>query len=101
MTELDKLEQYLKGHNVPYERFDEDEVHAPNGTITSLERRQIIVYDENGNRIWDAVCHYGSYGYSQGLLEVMGSPVIRKSDGDSVKVYLTAQDVIDRWEGRV
>lgn len=25
LTELNKLEQYLKEHNLPYERIDEDE----------------------------------------------------------------------------
>jgi len=82
MAELDLLEAYLKDKGVPYSRTES----------------QIIVYDRRGRCIWDAVCSYGSYGYEQGLLEVMGDPVVRWSDGDSVAGYLTAQNVIDRWE---
>lgn len=43
---------------------------------------------------WDAICHDGSYGSRNGLLEIMGSIV--KIDYDTVEGYLTAQDVLDR-----
>lgn len=91
MSELDKLEQYLKENNIEYTRKDE----VPLGSF--LNTHQIVVFDK-GNRIWDAICHYGSYGYAEGLLEVMGEPVVKPTDGDSVCGYLTAEDVIKRWE---
>lgn len=52
---------------------------------------QIIVYDENDERLWDAICHYGSYGYEQGLIEIYG--VIC----DDVVGYLTADDIINNY----
>ena len=63
-----------------------------------MMRHQLVVLDKNGRVLWDAICHKGSYGYEQGLLEVMGSTVVLPSDGDSVAGFLTAQDVIDRLE---
>ena len=88
MTELDKLEHWLKCNRIEYERFDNDGV---------IERHQIIVY-KDGERVWDAICQKGSYGYESGLLEVMGDSVVLPEDGDSVCGYLTAQDVINRLE---
>ena len=90
MSELDKLEKYLKEHGYEYTREDID-----GKPYTDVH--QIIVY-KNGERLWDAVCHSGSYGYSQGLLEVMGDIVWYDIDGDSVRGWLTADDVIARIE---
>jgi len=86
MTELDKLEYWLKCNKIEYERVDD---------VGIMERHQLIVY-KDGERIWDAICQRGSYGYERGLLEVMGDSVVMPEDGDSVCGYLTAQDVIDR-----
>ena len=66
--------------------------------VDDPERFGIVEFDKNGRVLWDAICHEGSYGYEQGLLEVMGSTVVLPSDGDSVAGFLTAQDVIDRLE---
>ena len=95
MSELDKLEQYLKDNQILYVRMDHD-AEEP----FFIDRHQIIVYDRNYARLWDAVCQQGSYGYEKGLLEVMGSPVVRWNDGDDVCGYLTADDVIERLEER-
>lgn len=95
MTEMDKLENYLKDHGFQYERIIDEGISY--GEITIGCRNQIIVYRDK-NRDWDAICQPGSYGYEHGLLEVMGSRVVRPSDGDSVCGYLTAQQVIDRLE---
>lgn len=89
MSELDKLENYLKERNITYNRVDRISEYS--------EMHQIIVY-EKGKRVWDAVCYPGTYGYNKGLLEVMGGPVVKPSDGDSVCGYLTAEDVIERYE---
>ena len=97
MTELDKLEAYLKDRNIQYKRKD----HKPvllTSRITAPDHHQIVVYDSKGNRLWDAICHLGSYGYKQGLLEIMGSLVSKKKDGDDVVGWLTAEDVIARIE---
>lgn len=92
MSELDKLEKYLKEHNIPYERIDEAEKGI-------MDRHQILVKDKDGCEIWDAICHFGSYGYESGLLEIMGT-LVRPEDRDSVVGWLTAEDIIGRIEGR-
>lgn len=90
MNELDKLEAYLKEHGYRYERIEKD------ASKFECERHQIIIYDENDERQWDAICHRGSYGYEAGLLEVMGEKVVRVQD--SVEGYLRADEVIKRLE---
>lgn len=106
LKELDKLEIYLFRNGYRYKRIDEEcprELIGIRGRF-NLDKdygevHQIIVYDKKRNkRLWDAICQWGSYGYSQGLLEVMGSPVVKKEDNDRVCGYLTAQDVINRLE---
>lgn len=91
MSELDKLEKYLKKHGYEYTREDFDGI-PPYGS-----KHQIIVY-KDGERTWDAVCQPGSYGYNEGLLEIMGDIVWHDIDGDSVRGWLTADDVIARIE---
>lgn len=96
LTELNKLEEYLRRNQVPYKRLDDEQ---DNGW-RCIDRHQIAVYEdpEKTKFSWDAICHLGSYGYEDGLLEVMGAPVVRDSDGDDVCGYLTAEDVIERYE---
>ena len=90
MSELDKLEEYLKEHGAEYTRYDEDREF---GNV-----HQIVVFSRTGRRKWDAICQTGSYGYAEGLLEIMGSLVKPKLDGDTVVGFLTAEDVIRRLE---
>ena len=100
MTELDKLEQYLRENHYEYKRIDQDEVLTEDGYTEKTMRHQLIVC-VGDVALWDAICQKGSYGYEQGLLEVMGEPVVLPCDGDSVAGFLTAQDVIDRLERRL
>ena len=44
---------------------------------------------------WDAICHKGSYGHEQGLLEVMGT-IVRADDDDDVEGWLTAEEILQR-----
>lgn len=107
MSELDKLEEYLMEHKIVHRRIDKpffcDEearkLYVSMGMENGFgERHQIIAYDKRGQYSWDAICHWGSYGYKQGLLEIMGSIVNEEEDGDCVVGFLTAQDVIERLE---
>ena len=50
---------------------------------------------ETGERIGDAVCHFGSYGHERGLIEVMGFPFC---DEEDVVGFLTADEVIHQIE---
>ena len=98
LTQLDKLEIYLKEHHIPYDRIDKDEVfeETPHGKyVVECERHQIIVPPQDQERQWDAICHSGSYGHNEGLLEIMGN-IVRVND--SVEGWLTADDVIERIE---
>jgi len=95
MSEMDKLEQYLEEHKYHYQRFDD--------YTGVLDWHQIVVYrskraEKEHRKDWDVVCHYGSFGYKEGLLEAMGSIVDPDKDGDTVAGWLTAEDVIARLE---
>lgn len=103
LTELNKLEEYLKEHGFEY--FRQDWVNPIYRKICArnlwahmttlgdlLDRHQIIVM-EGGRVIWDVVCQFGSYGGDEGLLEGMGEIF-----GDDVQGWLTADEVIARIE---
>lgn len=89
-SEMDKLEEYLEENRIHFERSTRKDAF--------FDCDQIIVFSEDGYRLWDAVCSRSSYGYELGLLEIMGSLVNVKEDGDEVVGYLTAQNVIERIE---
>lgn len=55
-------------------------------TTSFLDGIQIVVGDWD----WDAICHGGSYGHENGLIEVMGLPQCQ----DDVIGWLTAEDVL-------
>lgn len=103
LTELNTLERYLKEHDIPYRRIDDTGTYLDDHY---LDRHQIMVYENknnmisgyDGNWIWDAFCHYGSYGHEQGLLEISGSLVDETKTGDSVEGYLFASEIIERLE---
>ena len=58
-----------------------------------------IIYPEDGeNRVMDAIEHFGSYGNSQDLLEIMGLLTPEEQESDSVLGCLTAKEVFDRIE---
>ena len=91
LTQLNKLEQYLKDNNIPYERIDKDDgvmdwhqICVPNHTTQEKE--------------WDVICHKGSYGSEEGLLELYGT-IGDPNAEDSVEGWLTADDVIARIRG--
>lgn len=98
-SELDKLEQYLKKKKIKYTRVDKDyrypDIDEP--LLYKFDQHQIKVLDDAGGVVWDAICHYGSYGYEQGLLEVMGEEILGHDD---VEGWLTAKDVISMYERR-
>lgn len=61
---------------------------------------QVIVYDDEDNRLWDAVINKGSYGRDRGLLEIMGTIVDKfpsnYSGGDDVIGWLTADEILEK-----
>lgn len=95
LQELNKLEQYLKARGIKYEREDRFSM-----TTYELDWHQISVPCSGPEKEWDAIPHRGSYGYEDGLLEIMGSIVIDDTD-DLVEGWLTADDVIRRIEAKM
>lgn len=101
MTELDKLEAYLKENGYKYERIDtlpqKVEMMA-DGTEILLkfgERHQISIC-KNGALWLSIICHPGSYSYEKGLLEMMYFS--REYDGD-IEGFLTAEQIIEKLKG--
>ena len=97
MSELDILTQYLKDHNIPFERYDcgKADIKLTDGEYTlCIDRHQICVPNQR-YILWDVICQEGSYGYRDGLLEAFGDIV---EVDDVVEGYLTAQDIIERIE---
>jgi len=83
MNEMSKLIALLEDAHVPYET-------RPHwsGSIQ-------VGYPNFENCICDAVCFPGSYGYSDGLLEIMGL-VDTEEVGDTVEGWLSAVEVFQR-----
>ena len=83
MNEMSKLIALLENAHVPYETrphwFDTIQIGYPNFE----------------NTVCDVVCFRGSYGYEQGLLEIMGL-VDEEEVGDTVEGYLTATEIFQR-----
>ena len=97
MSELDILTQYLKDHNIPFERYDcgkRDDIKLDDEYTFHIDRHQICVPNQQ-YILWDVICQEGSYGYRDGLLEACGDIV---EVDDVVEGYLTAQDIIERIE---
>lgn len=96
MSELDILTQYLKDHNIPFERYDcsKEDFEINDECTFYIDRHQICVPNQQ-YILWDVICQEGSYGYRDGLLEAYGDIV--EAD-DVVEGYLTAQDIIERIE---
>jgi hypothetical protein len=100
MTEMQKLDILLKHAKVPHtygRRWPEmdrpdNPGYLPGGKHDGGE--QIVVYDAGGNRIWDGVWGWGSYGFEQGLIEVMGTQLLGHDD---VEGWLTARQVTKMW----
>ena len=86
MTEMKKLEIMLDTFNVPFE------------ITTHYSGTKQIWYPSCENSVCDAICFSGSYGYEDGLLEIMGLVNEEEIDG-SVEGYLTAEEVFERmWD---
>ena len=63
--------------------------------IKTWGRPQIVFMDaKTGERVGDAICHWGSYGHEKGLIEVMGYPLCKIED--DVEGCLTADTVYER-----
>ena len=57
---------------------------------------RILLYDKDGKIIADAIYYNGSYGYEQGLLEIVGVGVALEHL--CVEGNLTAEQVFNKWK---
>lgn len=78
-----RLCSMLQAANIPFELRD-----CWDGYQVCYPTKEVCVSD--------VVCHGGSYGHQQGLLEIMGL-VDEEEVGDSVEGWLTAEQVFERW----
>lgn len=98
MTELDKLEKYLADNGYHYTRHDEDGKYQKKYDMyipLTIDRHQIYIY-EDGKLMCSAICQRGSYGYDEGLIEILSEKLVRIKD--DVEGWLTADEIIKRLE---
>jgi hypothetical protein len=98
--EMKKLKVYLEENGFDYEIkfipwYNPAKPGFHYGDMNDI-KEQILVYDQNKQISWDAIWGYGSYGFEDGLLEVMGEDLIGHDD---VEGYCTAEDIIEMIEG--
>ena len=107
MIEIIKLREMLDKFNIPYTFTDDKnnykEIEATNNLalIKAFEDfkkfYQIIIY-KNGKRLCDVIYGYGTYGYEDGLLEIMGGLTEEEKEHDEVLGCLTADEVFKRFK---
>jgi len=85
MREPLRLASMLLEANIPFE-------------IGEIMNGLIIWYPCMGDEcVSDAICHDGSYGRNEGLLEIMGCLTDEEAACDSVVGWLPAEEVFERW----
>ena len=89
-AEMDKLEQLLVEADIPYEKS------------RVFGGKQLQYPCKGSDRVCSVILHKGSYGRSEGLLEIMGLLTDEELECDDVVGYLTADNVFGRikthWE---
>lgn len=81
--EINKLEEMLSKTKANYKLY------------SSFDGFQIILFDNNNKILSDAICHSGSYGHENDLLEICGLGVEANED---IEGYLTAEEVFQKWQ---
>ena len=90
--EIIKLHEMLNEANIPH-TFTDDMFKDCN----FYPSYQIIIKKDN-TKLCDVVYHYGSYGYEEGLLEIMGGLTEEERGYDEVLGCLTADEVFKRFK---
>ena len=71
MSEMDKLAELLKNVKIDFERFHDPtkvpDYVLPNKDVERELRNQIVI--KHGKTVLSFICHLGSYGVDQGLIE--------------------------------
>lgn len=93
--EIFKLKELLEKAKIPFEFADRN----PLGTAVRWAEKWQIGYPvlpPNDENICSVIEGMGTYGQEQDLLEIMGLLSDEEREDDSVKGYLTAEDVFNR-----
>lgn len=95
--EIFKLKVMLDKANIPYEFLDRSFIDYENHKL-KYPSYQLIVYEPNGERtrLISVIQGYGTFGQEKDLLEIMGCLTAKEEKEDSVRGYLTAQEVFKR-----
>ncbi len=88
LDEFHKLIFMLNKEGIPYEKADE-----PDDSSMDMKR---IHYPQDNKFVCSVIFGHGSYGYEDGLLEIMGLLTDEEYKIDSVLGGLTAEDVFKR-----
>lgn len=90
---LTELRRLLNEAGIPYE---------DNSELLRVSIMDRVWYRRDGNVICSAVWGMGSYGYEDGLIEIMGLLTDEEQEKDDVVGYLTPEEVFRRikkdWE---
>lgn len=90
---LTELRRLLNEAGIPYED------HPEPLSVSVMDR---VWYVRDGNVICSAIWGMGSYGYKDGLIEIMGLLTEEEREKDDVVGYLTPEEVFRRikrdWE---
>lgn len=81
-TEMPVLIELLEGDNIPFDVEPDIEFGS----------RPHVFYPGNTNFKCSVICHWGSYGHEDGLLEIMGLT----ENEDGIEGWLTAKEVFRR-----
>ena len=92
MNEIKRLHEMLNEANIPH-TFTDDMFKS-----RIMHPSYQIVIEKDGNRLCDAIYHYISYGYEEGLLEIMGGLTEEERENDEVLGHLTADEVFKRFK---
>ena len=89
-TEIFKLKEKLDAIDLDYE------FHDRGYKTLRYEHYQILLLDENEERIVSVVQGSGTYGANQNRLEIMGLLTPEEEECDSVVGWLSADEVYER-----
>ena len=88
MNEIIRLHEMLNEANIPH-KVVENRIMYPSYQI---------VIEKDGTKLCDAVYFDGSYGYEEGLIEIMGGLTEDEREIDEVLGHLTADEVFKRFK---
>lgn len=90
--EISKLKEMLEKAKIPF-KYNDDFFNG-----YKKPSYQIIIVDKDNKQICDAIYHFGSYGYEQNLLEIMGALTQEENEDTAVLGYLNADEVFKRFK---